>query len=173
MPEGVSAMSSMRIAADGIESVQKDLKKFTTMFILSTESVSFLAIIPMIVLYAWTNFNMSPEQAAIFFQWVAVAVTFGLISTNITDRIIVAPITRYFKKLLRGEPVTDEEYLRAQVRFFKLPYIYAVNSAFQWLAGLSVCAVPFTLTADNLTAMQEIPSRSVIARVTQWALSEA
>ncbi len=149
-------MTSMSNAANGIESIRKELKNFTTMFIISTESVSFLAIIPMIVLYAWTNFNMSPEQAAIFFRWVAVAVTFGLISTNITDRIIVAPVTGYFKKLLLGEPVSDEEYQRAQTRFFKLPYVHAVNSACQWLAGLSICAVPFTLFTDNLTAMQII-----------------
>ncbi len=140
---------------DNIEAVRKDLKKFTIMFIMSTESVSFLAIIPMIVLYASVNFNMSPEQASIFFKWVVIAVAFGLISTNITDRIIVAPIVKYFKKLLRNEPVPEEEYARAQRRFFSLPYIHAVNSACQWLVGLSICAVPFSLIA-NLTIMQTI-----------------
>jgi methyl-accepting chemotaxis protein len=148
-------MSTMQTSIDNIEAVRKDLKNFTIRFILSTESVSFLAIVPMIVLYASVNFNMSPEQASIFFRCVAAAVAFGLTGTNVADRIIVAPITRYFKKLLRNEPVSEEEYARAQRRFFSLPYMHALNSACQWLAGLSVCAVPFTLIAD-LTTIQTI-----------------
>ncbi len=138
-----------------IESVRKDMKNFTRNFILSTESVSFIALIPMIVLYAWVNFNMNDAQSSIFFKWVMVATVFGLITTNVADRVIVAPIQKYCNKLLRNEPVSEEEYARAQKRFFSLPYIHAINSACNWFAGLSVCAVPFTLIAD-LTIIQTI-----------------
>ncbi|MBN1532657.1 MAG: hypothetical protein JXA20_08350 [Spirochaetes bacterium] len=155
-------MSAVQASIDNIEDVRKDLKHFATRFVMATESVSFLAIIPMIVLYASVNFNISPAQASVFFKCAAAAIAFGLVGTNVADRVIVLPITRYFRKLLRSEPVTEEEYARAQRRFFSLPYIHSLNSACQWLVGLLVCAVPFTLFG-NLTTIQTINIFSVVA----------
>jgi len=45
--------------------------------------------------------------------------------------------------------------MRAQKRFFSLPYIHAINSACNWLAGLGICAVPFILIAE-LSPVQTI-----------------
>ncbi len=138
-----------------IEAFRKDIKNFTKVFILSTETVSYLVLIPALVLYVWTNFNLNPPQLVIFFRCVGVAVVISLISTNIADRVIVAPVVKYFSLLLRDEEVPEEVYARAQRRFFSLPYVHALNSALQWVFGLAVAIIPFSMLAD-LSPMQKI-----------------
>jgi len=138
---------------DPIETLRKDITNFTKVFIFSTETVSYTVIVPALVLYVWTNFNLSGGQLALFFKCVGIAVFISLVATNVTDRLIVVPITRYFALLLRGEDVPEEVYYRAQKRFFSLPYIHGLNSLLQWVFGLAVAIVPFSLLAD-LTSMQ-------------------
>lgn len=147
---------------ENIEAFRKDIKNFTNVFIFSTETVSYIVIVPILMLYVWVDFNLNHEQLILFFKCVGVAVAISLVSTNIADRLIIAPVVKYYKLLLGGEEVPEEIYYRAQKRFFSLPYIHAAGSVLQWVLGLVIAVVPFSLLAD-LSQMQTVNMYLIIA----------
>lgn len=139
---------------ENIEAVRKDLKRFKNVFVLSTEGISYVVIIPLLILYVWINFNLTYEQTILMLKCAGAAVLISTVTTNLNDMIVISPIVKYFNKLLRGETVSEEEYERAQRRFFSLPYLHAIGSFFRWIWGLLLAIVPLLYLGD-LTPMQQ------------------
>ncbi|MCU0848456.1 MAG: methyl-accepting chemotaxis protein [Spirochaetes bacterium] len=140
---------------ENIEAVRKDLKNFKNLFILYTEGVSYLILVPLVVLYIWVDLDLRYDQGMNMLKFTVIAVVISVITTNINDMIVLSPIIKYFKKLLAGEPAPEDEYAAAQKRFFSLPYIHGIGSYLRWVFGLLLAIPPFILTTD-LTNMQVV-----------------
>ncbi|HNV45753.1 MAG TPA: hypothetical protein PKJ16_01845, partial [Spirochaetota bacterium] len=117
-------------------------RTFPLQFILRTEGISYFFIVPMIVFYVWSNVNLTHDQLVIFLVSVAVAFPISFITTQINNFIVIAPVLRYFRKLLSGAEVPEDEYNRAHRRFIMLPFLHSFGAFFRWLFGLGMGVLP-------------------------------
>ena len=131
-----------------MKSIEKDLKGFTTRFILRTEGISYFIIVPMITFYVITCVGITPEQMLLFLKIVAVVFIISFATTQINNIIVISPVTRYFKKLVNNEHVDDQEYAAAKKRFLALPYLHSFGAFFRWIFGLAIALIPFSFLAD-------------------------
>jgi len=132
-----------------------DIKNFKYKFIFATEGISYFILVPIILLYIWVNLNLRTDQILLLLKFTGISVVISMITTNIMDHAVISPVTGYFGKVINNETVSDEEYTRAQRRFFALPYLHSIGSFFRWIFALSVAIVPFTIYSD-LSRMQII-----------------
>jgi methyl-accepting chemotaxis protein len=132
-----------------------DIKNFKYKFIFATEGISYIILVPVILLYIWINLNLRTDQIILLLKFTGISVVISIITTNLMDLAVISPVTNYFNKILKGDTVSESEYIRAQKRFFALPYLHSIGSFFRWIFGLSVAIVPFTMFSD-LSRMQVI-----------------
>lgn len=136
-----------------ISAIRKEISRFKNNFLYTTEFVSYFILVPLAVLYLLVNSGFNNVQTALFEKLTAVAVVVSLITTYLNDRIVLDPVIRYFKKFTGGFEVSEQEFARAQKRFFSLPYIHGAGSMIRWIFGLSIVLVPLTIFG-NLTPTQ-------------------
>lgn len=132
-----------------------DIKNFKYKFIFATEGISYFILVPIIPLYIWVNLNLTNAQILLLLKFTAVSVVISMITTNLWDLAVISPVTGYFDKLHRGEIVSESEYIRAQKRFFALPFLHSIGSFFRWIFGLGMAIIPFTIFSDA-TRMQVV-----------------
>jgi len=136
-----------------ISAIRKEISRFKNNFLYTTEFVSYFILVPLAVLYLLVNSGFNNVQTALFEKLTAIAVVVSLITTYLNDRIVLDPVIRYFKKFTGGFEVSEQEFARAQKRFFSLPYIHGAGSMIRWIFGLSIVLVPLTIFG-NLTPAQ-------------------
>jgi len=134
--------------------MQHYMRGFTMQFILRTEGISYFIIVPMIVFYVVTCVGLNAEQALLFLKIVPIVFAISFITTQINNLLVIAPVVRYFKKVLAGVPVENGEYSAAKKRFLSLPYLHSFGAFFRWVFGLGVAIVPFSLMA-TITPTQQ------------------
>jgi methyl-accepting chemotaxis protein len=127
---------------------QMAIGRFTLTFLLSTEFFSYFVIIPLLLIYFLVNLDISLNNLVLLLKVLAVVIPISMATTYVSDIMVLSPIRRYFKKILKGEGAGDEDYAAAQKRFFSLPFAHAAGSLVRWIAGLVGAYVPFTLLAD-------------------------
>ncbi len=125
-----------------------EIRNFKYKFIFATEGISYFILVPIIILYIWINLNLSTGQILLLLKFTAISVVISMITTNIMDLMVISPVTKYFDKVILGESVSETEYVKAQKRFFALPYLHSAGSFFRWIFGLSVAIIPFTFVSD-------------------------
>jgi methyl-accepting chemotaxis protein len=133
----------------------KDIKNFKYKFIFATEGISYFILVPIIPLYIWINLNLTNAQILLLLKFTAISIVISMITTNLWDLVVVSPVTGYFDKLSRGEIISESEYIRAQKRFFALPFLHSIGSFFRWIFGLGMAIIPFTIFSDA-TRMQVV-----------------
>jgi methyl-accepting chemotaxis protein len=129
------------------------IRYFFPRFLFKTEAISYFIMVPVILFILWLDIDFTREQWNIFLIVVAIVFPISLATTLINNWIVVSPITRYFRSLLAGAPVTVKEYDAAFRRFIKLPYLHSIGAFFRWIVGLGVAIVPYMLIL-NLTSLQ-------------------
>jgi serine phosphatase RsbU (regulator of sigma subunit) len=127
---------------------KKAIKFFYFKYNFFTEGFSFFVIVPVVLFYVWANIQLTPTQLDLFNKIWPPAFVFGIIFVLVNNWIVLIPVLKYFKKLLKNEPVTDEVYEKAKRRFLKLPIIHAVGAFFRWILLLTNAILPFTLLSD-------------------------
>ncbi|MCU0848674.1 MAG: methyl-accepting chemotaxis protein [Spirochaetes bacterium] len=127
---------------------EKDLKRFSTNFILRTEGISYFFIAPMIIFYVWSNLNFTDEQFRLFLSFSMIAITVSFITTQINNLIVISPVVKYFKRILNKETPGEEEHERVLKRFLALPYIHSFGAFFRWIFGLGMAIVPTMIFAN-------------------------
>ncbi|TAL35792.1 MAG: methyl-accepting chemotaxis protein [Spirochaetes bacterium] len=123
----------------------KEISRFTSTFLVRTEGLSYCFIVPLTLLFVWSNLGLTADQFRLLGLCVAIVIPVSFITTHISNMIVIAPITRYFKSLLEGTEVTSEEYEKAYRRFMSLPYIHATGAFFRWVFGLSMLDIPLMI----------------------------
>ncbi|MBP7584594.1 MAG: hypothetical protein KBA61_11195, partial [Spirochaetes bacterium] len=131
-----------------MDTLQKQMRNFSLQFILRTEGISYFIIVPMIVFYVITCVGLSAEQTLLFVKIALIVFVISFITTQINNMLVIAPVVRYFTKVLKGEAVDNGEYAAAKKRFLALPYLHSFGAFFRWVFGLGAVIVPFTLIAD-------------------------
>ena len=129
------------------------IKNFKYKFIFATEGISYFILVPIILLYIWANLDITADQILLLLKFTGISVIISMITTNIMDMTVISPVSRYFDKILQGETISEDEYIRAQKRFFALPCIHSIGSFFRWIFALAMAIVPFTIYSD-LSDMQ-------------------
>ncbi len=140
---------------ENLKQYDMEIKNFKYKFLFATEGISYFILVPIILLYIWINLNLRTDQILLLLKFTGISVIISMITTNIMDLSVISPVTRYFGKILNNETVSDEEYTRAQRRFFALPYLHSIGSFFRWIFALSVAIIPFTIYSD-LSKMQVV-----------------
>ncbi len=118
------------------------IRNFSLKFIMRTEGITFLIIIPMVILYLWANLKFTEEQLRIMLFCAACVAVISLIGTLINDVIVLRPVTFYFSRLQKAQDVSDMEYERALRRFLLLPYIHGFGALLRFVAGILLFIVP-------------------------------
>lgn len=131
-----------------IHNQHKEIRNFKYRFIFATEGISYFILVPIIPLYIWINLNLTNAQILLLLKFTGISIVISMITTNLMDLAVIAPVTSYFDKLSRGEYISEQEYRLAQKRFFALPFLHSIGSFFRWIFGLSMAIVPFTLFSD-------------------------
>ena len=92
----------------------------------------------MIVFYVWSNLNLTDSQLGIFLISTVFTFIISFITTHINNMIVLSPVAKYFRKLVKNESYTEEEYNTAFKRFLGLPYIHSIGAFFRWIFGLGL-----------------------------------
>ncbi len=121
---------------------EKTLKGFTNSFIFRTEAISYFFICPLLLFYIWSNLRLNEEQLHTFFIVTAIAFVVSFSTTHINNLLVLAPVSRYFKKLLTNQTIEEEEYQKAHQRFLTLPFLHSIGAFFRWIFGLCLVIIP-------------------------------
>ncbi|HPV40604.1 MAG TPA: methyl-accepting chemotaxis protein [Spirochaetota bacterium] len=124
---------------------EKQIKNFFFKFTIRTEGISYFTIVPLIVFNVWSSLNFTPGQWDLFFMMVLIITPVSFITTQVNNYIAVAPVLRYFNKMLRGKEFTDDEYQKAHRRLLYLPRIHGIGAFFRWVAGLGGVIIPMQI----------------------------
>ncbi len=136
-----------------INGLRSTIRGFTLNFILRTEGISYFIIVPLLIFYVWSNLEFTAEQWTWFLVSAAVVFPVSLVTTQANNLLVIAPVRRYFNKLLSNETVTEEDYLKAHRRFLSLPYYHGFGAFFRWIFGLGSVAL-LLLALTDLTSIQ-------------------
>jgi methyl-accepting chemotaxis protein len=128
--------------------LHKTLKWFFINFVARTEGISYFFIVPLLFFYVWANLELTGRQLEYFIKIsVAGVIVMGTV-TNIMNGMLCKPVTGYFKKIVRNERVTEEEYAVSHKRFLSLPFLHSFYAFLRWVAALSVVIIMMTILSD-------------------------
>ena len=91
--------------------------------------------------------NLQRRDLLVFFMIAALVMALSFLISVISSRKKVRPIINYFNKVLRGEPVSDEDYAAAYDQYKKLPKLHAIDTMIRWVLTVSSIIVILTITA--------------------------
>jgi len=157
--------------------LRNKMKLFYLSLNIKTEGLSFFMVVPFVLLYVWANIQLTPEQYAIFNKIWPPAFVFGVAFVLVNNWIVLIPVLRYFKKIIKGVPVASDEYARAKNRFLMLPYIHAVGAFFRWIILLANAIVPTMIfaklnTAQTVNMWTGVAICSILGVFTYFSITE-
>ncbi len=133
----------------------RNIRFFFFNFFLKTDSISYFVLIPLMILYVYSNLEFTSEQLHIFLVCSAFSASLSFVTTSLNNYLVVKPITDYFKKLINGETVEEEFYNRAFTRFRKLPYYHSIGAMIRWSCGMSLINI-LTMVFAEINTVQAI-----------------
>lgn len=133
----------------------KDIKHFFTLLFLKTDSISYFFLIPLMILYVYSNLEFTPFQLKVFLIAAVFSGSISFVTTNLNNYLVLRPILKYFKMLVRGEEYDEETYNAAFIRFRKLPFYHSIGAMFRWLFGMA-CVNLLTIHFAELSTVQAI-----------------
>ncbi len=151
---GTDAASASKISGDK-KKYSGDIKRFPLIFFFKTDAISFYLLIPLMVLYGYSNLEFTRDQLIIFLYSAAFASSLATIATVISNHFLLRPIARYFKTLVKGTDITREEYNRAFARFRKLPFYHSIGAMTRWTIGMSLM-ISLTMYFSDVNNIQII-----------------
>ncbi len=131
----------------------RDIRNFTVLFFLKTDSISFYLLIPLMILYGYSNLEFTQEQLIIFFYSAIFASVLATIATVISNHFMLKPVVRYFHKLVRGVEFSREEYDKAFTRFRKIPFYHSIGTMCRWTGGMSLMII-LTMSFSDVNNIQ-------------------
>lgn len=151
---GTEAVSSSKQSGDR-KKYSRDIKSFPLVFFFKTDAISFYLLIPLMVLYGYSNLEFTHNQMMIFLYSAAFASVLATAATVISNHILLNPIVKYFRALVKGREVTREEYNEAFARFRKLPFYHGIGAMTRWTLGMSLM-ISLTMYFSDVNNIQVI-----------------
>lgn len=133
----------------------RDIKYFFLMLFLKTDSISYFLLIPLMVLYVFSNLDFNPAQLRVFLFAAAFSATLSFVTTHLNNYLVLRPVLEYFRRLVRGEEYDEKIYYAAFLRFRKLPFYHSIGAMFRWLFGMA-CVNLLTMYFADINAVQAI-----------------
>ncbi len=133
----------------------KDIRHFFVLLFLKTDSISYFFLIPLMVLYVFSNLEFNPVQLKVFIVAALFSGTLSFATTLLNNYLVLRPILKYFKMLITGEEYDEETYNTAFIRFRKLPFYHSIGAMFRWLFGMACCNL-LTMYFAEISAVQAI-----------------
>jgi methyl-accepting chemotaxis protein len=107
------------------------------------------------VLYVFSNLEFNPVQLKVFIIAALFSGTLSFATTLLNNYLVLRPVLKYFKMLVRGEEYDEETYNAAFIRFRKLPFYHSIGAMFRWLFGMA-CVNILTMYFADISAVQAI-----------------
>jgi methyl-accepting chemotaxis protein len=133
----------------------KDIRHFFVLLFLKTDSISYFFLIPLMVLYVFSNLEFNPVQLKVFIIAALFSGTLSFATTLLNNYLVLRPVLKYFGMLVRGEEYDEETYNAAFIRFRKLPFYHSIGAMFRWLFGMA-CVNILTMYFADISAVQAI-----------------
>ncbi|HPF05431.1 MAG TPA: methyl-accepting chemotaxis protein [Spirochaetota bacterium] len=141
--------------AEDKKKYSRDIKSFPVIFFLKTDAISFYLLIPLMVLYGYSNLEFNHNQMIVFLYSAAFASALATAATVICNHILLGPIVKYFRTLVKGTEVTREEYDKAFARFRKLPFYHSIGAMTRWTLGMSLM-ISLTMYFSDVNNIQVV-----------------
>ena len=135
------------IQMDDRKKVSGYLRSFFRSFYLYTEGIAFLLLSPIAITVVLLVINFQERDLKIFLMIAAVVIVFSFTTSIISSRKKARPILVYFNKIVRGEPVSDEEYTAAYNQYKKLPKLHSIDTMIRWVVTVSLIIVILSFTS--------------------------
>ncbi|HPS86259.1 MAG TPA: methyl-accepting chemotaxis protein [Spirochaetota bacterium] len=133
----------------------KDIKHFFVLLFLKTDSISYFFLIPLMVLYVFSNLEFNPVQLKVFLIAALFTATLSFLTTLLNSYLVLRPILKYFGMLVRGEEYDEDTYNAAFTRYRKLPFYHSIGAMFRWLLGMA-CVNLLTMYFAEIGTVQAI-----------------
>ncbi len=133
----------------------KDIKYFFVLLFMKTDSISYFFLIPLMVLYVYSNLEFNPDQLKVFIVAALFSGTLSFATTLLNNYIVLRPILKYFGMLVRGEEYDEETYNAAFSRYRKLPFYHSIGAMFRWILGMTSVNL-LTIYFAEISAVQAI-----------------
>ncbi len=133
----------------------RDIRNFPVIFFLKTDAISFYLLIPLMVLYGYSNLEFTRNQLIVFLYSAAFASALATTATIICNHILISPIVKYFRTLVKGTEVTRDDYDKAFARFRKLPFYHSIGAMTRWTLGMSLM-VSLTMYFSDVNNIQVV-----------------
>ncbi len=133
----------------------RDIKHFFVLFFLKTDSISYFFLIPLMILYVYSNLEFNPDQLNVFILSALFTATLSCLTTLLNNYLVLRPILKYFRILIRGEVYDEDTYNAAFIRYRKLPFYHSIGAFFRWLFGMA-CVNLLTMYFAEISTVQAI-----------------
>ncbi len=133
----------------------KDIKYFFVLLFMKTDSISYFFLIPLMILYVYSNLEFNPVQLRVFIIAALFSATLSCVTTLLNNYLVLRPILKYFRMLVRGEEYDEDTYNAAFARYRKLPFYHSIGAMFRWLLGMTCCNL-LTMGFADISTVQAI-----------------
>jgi methyl-accepting chemotaxis protein len=107
--------------------VKKVIRSYYKKFFIYTEGIAYISIIPISAYVFIRSINIESKVNNLTLYAAAGCVIAVLVIISIiSSKIILNPILKYFKKLLKDDTVTEKEFKRAIKRYNKTPRMHSI-----------------------------------------------
>jgi len=150
-----SAVQNINLYASPGKVYSRDIRNFPLHLFLKTDSISFYLLIPLMVLYGYSNLEFTHNQLVIFLKSTVFAVVLASSSTIISNHYMIKPVVKYFKKSISKKDVSREEYERAFARFRKIPFYHSIGTGLRWISGMTIM-ISLTMYFSDVNNVQVV-----------------
>jgi methyl-accepting chemotaxis protein len=133
----------------------RDIKYFFVLLFMKTDSISYFFLIPLMVLYVYSNLEFTPVQLKVFLIAALSTAAVSCVTTLLNNYLVLRPVLKYFKMLVLGADYDEKTYNAAFDRYRKLPFYHSIGAMFRWLLGMA-CVNLLTMHFAGISAIQAI-----------------
>lgn len=126
----------------------RELRSFFRRFFIYTEGFAFLVLTPVAITVPYLMLNLRGMGRVYFFIAVAAVLTLSLVISLYVTRNKVRHILAYFDRLLKGEEVSDAEYLAAYKNYVTVPRVNATETVTRWFLTMGIVIILIFIFAN-------------------------
>lgn len=119
----------------------RELRSFFRRFFIYTEGFAFLVLTPVAVTVSYLILNLKGRDRIYFFIAILAVLALSLVTSLYVTRNKVRHILSYFDRLLKGEEVSDTEYLAAYENYVNAPGVNATETVIRWILTMGLVII--------------------------------
>ncbi|HOO73562.1 MAG TPA: methyl-accepting chemotaxis protein [Spirochaetota bacterium] len=118
--------------------MQNPVMRFLYRFILFTEGVGFLIIVPLVIVISIVYSDVEQEQTIALLVIAALAALVTLVSAVVTNYLLIRPFLLYARLIDKGTPLSDRDVILIRERIGGMPLVHGFDVFMRWNAGMLI-----------------------------------